>query len=108
MTPLGEFEHLVLLAVLRLDSEASGVGIARELEEQAERQVSRGALYTTLDRLEAKKLVRWKLASGGRDRGGLPCRIYTPTARGLAALRRSHAVLQRMWRGLDDVLKATS
>jgi PadR family transcriptional regulator, regulatory protein PadR len=103
--PLGEFEHLLLLAILRLGPEAYGVTIAHELEEQAKRRVSRGALYTTLDRLEAKGLVRWKIAPGTRDRGGLPRRCYTVSARGLASLRESHQTLHRMWQGLDDILK---
>jgi DNA-binding PadR family transcriptional regulator len=102
---LGEFETLVLLAVLRLGAEAHGVGVARELETQASRRVSRGALYTTLDRLEAKGLLRWKLAAGAADRANLPRRLYAVTPRGVAALRASHRTLQRMWRGLEDVLK---
>ena len=104
-TPLGEFEHLLLLAILRLGADAYGLTIARELEEHAKRRVSRGALYTTLDRLEAKGLVRWKIGPGTRERGGLPRRCYTVSARGIAALRSSQQILQQMWRGLDDVLK---
>src|SRR5262249_4025677 len=105
MLPLGEFEQLVLLAILRLGADAYGVTIARELEANAQRRVSRGALYTTLDRLEGKGLVRWKIPPGTRERGELPRRCYTVSARGIAALRASHQVLQRMWRGLDDILK---
>lgn len=104
-TPLGEFEHLLLLAILRLGTDAYGVTIARELEAHAKRRVSRGALYTTLDRLEAKGLVRWKIDAGTRERGGLPRRCYIVSARGIAALRESHQTLHRMWQGLDDVLK---
>ena len=59
---LGEFEQLLLLTVLRLGSEAYGADIARDLDERAGRSVSRGALYTSLDRLEGKGLVRWKAA----------------------------------------------
>jgi PadR family transcriptional regulator, regulatory protein PadR len=107
-TYLGEFEQLVLLAILRLDAEASGAGIARELEEQAGRQVSRGALYTTLDRLEGKGLLRWTLGPGGEARQALPRRAYAVTARGMAALRTSQRTLQKMWRGLDHILKEKS
>ncbi len=103
---LGEFEQLVLLAILRLGPEAYGVGLARELEIEAGRVVSRGAMYTTLDRLEAKGLVRWKIAPGGEDRGRLPRRTYALTARGLAAIRASQRVLARMSRGLERILKA--
>lgn len=104
-TALGEFEHLLLLAVLRLGAEAYGADIARELETRAGRSVSRGALYTSLDRLEDKGLVRWKVAAGSELRDGLPRRAYTVTHAGMAALRSSRGVLQRMWRGLDGVLK---
>jgi PadR family transcriptional regulator, regulatory protein PadR len=106
---LGEFEQLVLLAVLRLAHEdgsaASGAAIARELEEQAGRRVSRGALYTTLDRLDGKGLLRWKIAAGGPERGALPRRAYAVTPRGMEAVRSSQKILQRMWRGLEQVLK---
>jgi PadR family transcriptional regulator PadR len=103
--PLGEFEQLLLLAILRLGSDAYGVTIAGELEQRAGRRVSRGALYTTLERLETKGLVRWKISAGTRERAGLPRRSYTVSARGLAMLRSSRQVLQRMWSGLDEILK---
>ena len=103
--PLGEFEQLVLLAVLRLDADAHGVGIGRALEAHAGRSVSRGALYTTLDRLEAKGLIRWKVVPGGEERGRLPRRLYTVTAKGLAAVRHAHRALARMSRGLESLLK---
>ena len=105
---LGEFEQLVLLAILRLGADPSGVSIARELETEAGRRVARGALYTTLDRLESKGLLRWKVVPGGDVRGRLPRRSYSVTARGLTAIRASHRVLRRMARGLDDVLKEPS
>jgi len=103
--PLGEFEQLVILAILRLQADAHGVGIGRALEEDAGRSVSRGALYTTLDRLESKGLVRWRLATGGEERARLPRRVYTVTAKGLAAVRSSHRALARMSRGLASILK---
>jgi len=102
---LGEFEHLLLLAVLRLGSAAHGVDIARELEERAGRRVSRGALYTSLDRLETKGLLRWKLVAGTPARDGIARRLYTVTPAGLTALRASREMLRRMWQGLDSVLK---
>jgi PadR family transcriptional regulator, regulatory protein PadR len=102
---LGEFEHLLLLAVLRLGDGAFGPDIARELEQRAGRTVSRGHLYTSLDRLEDKGLLRWKAVAGAAAREGLPRRLYTVTPGGLAALRSARDVLRRMWRGLDGVLK---
>lgn len=103
--PLGEFEQLVLLAVLRLDAEAHGVGIGQALEAHAGRNVSRGALYTTLDRLEVKGLLRWRVVPGGDERARLPRRLYTVTAKGLTAVRQSHRALARMSRGLESILK---
>lgn len=105
---LGEFEQLLLLAILRLQPDAFGTHIARELEERAGRSVSRGALYTSLDRLEDKGLLRWKVASGTEARDGLPRRAYTVTPAGIAALRASRDMLQRMWRGLEGFLKERS
>jgi PadR family transcriptional regulator PadR len=98
---LGEFEHVVLLTVVRLADEASGPGIARELEATAGRSVSRGALYTTLDRLERKGLLHWRVAPGGEAREDVPRRLYAATATGLAALREAREVLQRLWRGVS-------
>lgn len=107
-TYLGEFEHLLLLAVLRLGSEAFGVEIARELDGRAERRVSRGALYTSLDRLEEKGLLKWTLSPGGADRDGLPRRLYSLSPAGLAALRDSRATLHRMWQGIEHLLEEPS
>ena len=105
---LGELEQLILLAVLRLGPDAYGLSIARELEAQAGRRLSRGALYTSLDRLESKGLLRWKLEAGGPERQAMPKRVYTVLPRGIAGLRSSRQVLRRMWRGLDHVLKEQS
>jgi PadR family transcriptional regulator PadR len=105
---LGELEQLILLAILRLGPEAYGLSIARELEAQADRRLSRGALYTSLDRLESKGLVRWRLEAGGPERQALPKRVYAVLPRGVAALRSSQRILRRMWRGLDRVLKEPS
>lgn len=101
---LGEFEQLLLLAILRLGSAAFAPEIARELEARADRRVSRGHLYTSLDRLEEKGLLRWKVMSGTDVRDSLPRRAYTVTPAGVAALRASRDVLQRMWRGLEELL----
>jgi len=105
---LGEFEHLLLLTVLRLGSEAFGVAIARELEARAGRRVSRGALYTSLDRLEDKGLLRWKTAAGTAERGGLPRRLYHLTPSGVTALRESRDLMKRMWRGIEHLLNEPS
>src|SRR5215204_3869433 len=101
LQPIGELEQLILLAILRLGADAYGLSIARELEAQTGRRLSRGALYTSLDRLEAKGYLRWKLEAGGPERQALPKRVYTVLPRGVAALRSSQRILRRMWRGLD-------
>jgi PadR family transcriptional regulator, regulatory protein PadR len=106
--PLGELEQLILLAVLRLGDDAYGLSIARELEAQAGRRLSRGALYTSLDRLEAKGFLRWRLEAGGPERQSLPKRVYTVLPRGVSALRTAQQILRRMWRGLEHVLKEQS
>ena len=102
---LGEFEHLLLLTVLRLGADAYGLHIARELASRAGRRISRGALYSSFDRLEQKGLLRWKEAEGSPLRDHLPRRLYMVTPSGVAALRESREVLRRMWRGIEPLLK---
>ena len=102
---LGEFEHLLLLTVLRLGSSAYGLEIARELETRARRRVSRGALYTSLDRLETKGLLRWRVEEGSPLRDGLPRRLYNVTPSGVMALRDHRELLRRMWRGVEHILR---
>jgi DNA-binding PadR family transcriptional regulator len=102
---LGEFEQQVLLVVVRLGAEAFGPDIGRELEARAGRRVSRGALYTTFDRLEDKGLIRWRTVPGTEARDGLPRRLYTVTAPGLAALRSAREVVRKLWDGIDVRLK---
>jgi DNA-binding PadR family transcriptional regulator len=100
-TFLGDFELTVLLAVLRLDQEAYGAAILREIEQQTGRSVPGGALYITLDRMEAKGLIRSRLGDAGANRGGRPRRYVTVTNRGFAAVRASRAALLNMMDGLD-------
>jgi len=102
---LGEFEQQVLLVILRLGADAFGPEIARELEARAGRRVSRGALYTTFDRLEDKGLIRWRTVPGTEARDGLPRRLYTATAAGTAALRAARDVVRKLWAGIDARLK---
>jgi DNA-binding PadR family transcriptional regulator len=102
---LGEFELQVLLVVIRLQQNAFGPEIARELEVRADRRVSRGALYTTFDRLDDKGLLRWRTVPGTEARDGLPRRLYSATAAGLAAVRVARDVVRNLWDGLDGALK---
>lgn len=104
---LGEFEQMVLLSILQKGDQAYGVEIRRELAESAGRTVTRGAFYTTLDRLESKDLLTWTTKSVKGWRGGHPQRHFTVTRKGIEQLRRSRDAFERLSRGLDDVLAET-
>lgn len=98
---LGEFEHVVLLAVLRLDDHAYGVTVRREIEERTRREVSIGAIYATLDRLEAKGYVRSRAGEPTPERGGRSKRYFRVTARGVSAVNRTHSALRSLTERLD-------
>ena len=103
---LGEFEQMVLLAILQRGEHANALEIRRELEESAKRTVAKGAFYTTLDRLEKKKYLTWTTRMASEGRSGLPQRHFKVTPQGIAELRKSHESLHNLWRGLEDVLAA--
>ena len=98
---LGEFEQLTLLAILRLGDDAYGVTIRAELAARAERPVSPGALYTALQRLEAKGVVTSRMGDPTPQRGGRAKRHVAVTALGMRALRRSLLAYERLLDGLD-------
>lgn len=102
---LGEFEQLVMLAVLRLDADAHAATIRRTIEDGAERRVTRGALYATLDRLTTKGFVDWEVEESTPERGGIPRRRFRVTSEGLVALRRSYNAVRTLSRGLESVLR---
>jgi PadR family transcriptional regulator PadR len=101
---LGEFEQLVLLAVLQRQGEAHAPAISQQLEDGAARKVSRGALYATLERLGDKGLLRWEIGAASSERGGHRKRRFEVTESGVEALREGRATLEGMWRGLDELL----
>ena len=103
---LGEFEQLVLLALLRLGDDAYGVTVHREIAERAGRDVALGALYTTLDRLEKKGLVVSRVGAPTAVRGGRRKKLFALQLAGRRALSRSYQTLQRMTEGLDPALLA--
>jgi DNA-binding PadR family transcriptional regulator len=103
---LGELEQLILLVVLRLGDEAYGNPIGEGLATAAGRRVARGALYTALERLEAKGCLRSTLGDPLPSRGGRARRYFTVTPTGLGALRRSRKVLVNLWAGLESKLGA--
>jgi DNA-binding PadR family transcriptional regulator len=97
---LGEFEQVVLFAVARID-DAYGAGIRDDIERRTGRRVSAGALYTTLDRLEARGLVMSRWGEPTPQRGGKRKRHFRLTAAGRQALARSWHAMRAMARGLD-------
>jgi PadR family transcriptional regulator PadR len=102
---LGEFEQIVLLAVLRLGKNAYGVTIWEEIEKRTGRPVMLGAVYATLDRLTTKRYISSSVGDPTPERGGRAKRFFKITAQGSAALERSRKILDSMWAGLNPVLE---
>ncbi len=89
---LGEFQELVLLAILSLGDEAYGVSIQKAIKDVADRDITRGALHSALSRLEEKKFLASRFGEATQERGGRRKRIYTVTAAGQGALREAQYV----------------
>ena len=104
--PLGDFEQLVLLGVLRLDDRAYGAAIRQEIHARSGRDVSINAVYTTLDRLEQKGLLRSWDGEPTPERGGRRRRFYALRPSGLAALRQAYRAVTGMAEGLEHRLNA--
>ena len=102
---LGEFEQLVMFAVLRLDDDAYGASVRDELKGRAGRDVSPGAIFTTLERLEGRGLVTSRYGEPTPERGGRRKRYYRLSADGRRALARSLDTVKRMARGLEPKLE---
>lgn len=100
---VGEFEHLVLLALARLGDDAYGVTIRDTLAERAGRRASFGAIYSTLRRLEKKGLVQSHIGEPEAVRGGRGKKYVRLTKRGEAAMRQTQAAFVRMAAGVDGV-----
>lgn len=105
---LGEFEKLVMMAVLRLGGEAYGAGIIQELEGRTGRNAAPGAIYVALGRLEKKGMVRSRLGESNPTRGGRPKRYYAVEPEGIEALRRAQAEWKAMSDGLSPILEPES
>jgi PadR family transcriptional regulator PadR len=97
---LGEFEHIVLLALIRLGDRAYGVSVRQEIATCIGRDVSVGAIYATLDRLEAKGYVASSMGEPTAKRGGRPKRFFRVTVKGMSALNRARRALISMSKGL--------
>lgn len=103
---LGEFEQLVLFALLRLDADAYGATIRREIEHRAGRPLAISAVYTTLDRLEHKGIVRSKIGEPTAERGGRRRKYFELTPLGARSVRDAYTAYARMTAGLERRLKA--
>jgi PadR family transcriptional regulator PadR len=100
---LGEFELMILLAVIHLGEEAYGVPISRELEAQRGRDVSVGSVYAALERLESKGLISSSLGDPTPERGGKAKRFFRITKEGLRQVHETRRVLQQLWRRLPEL-----
>lgn len=98
---LGEFEQMVMVAILQLEGDVYGVPIVEEIEGRTGRSVSRSAVYVTLRRLEQKGLVSSRMSDPLPERGGKPRRCVEVEPEGLRALHESRRAMEQMWRGLN-------
>lgn len=101
---LGELEHLLLLAILQCGDDAYTVPIREVLAERSGRRIGRGALHTSLDRLQTKGLVVSRLGEPLAIRGGRARRYFAVTAAGLEAIRTARAAMANLSQGLDSVI----
>ena len=102
---IGDFEQLILLALVRLDADAYGASIRTEIEKRTGRTISAGALYTALDRMEKRGLVVSRLGDPTPERGGKRKRLYTLQPTGERALARVYESLRLMAGGLGARLR---
>ncbi len=100
---LGEFEHIIMLALLRLGDRAYGVTVRQEIELRTKREVSIGAVYATLDRLEKKGYVKSRHSDPTPERGGRSKRFFRVTAQGVTAVNQIQRALSSMTEGLGMI-----
>lgn len=98
---LGEFEYLLIAAAVRLGDDAYGAAIRQEIEDTTKRRCSIGALYTTLDRLEAKGLLKTRMGERTAQRGGRAKRMVQVTAKGIEAATAFYDAVRRVSRGVS-------
>jgi PadR family transcriptional regulator, regulatory protein PadR len=103
--PLGEFEYLMLTAVARLGADAYGLAIRQEIQGATGRACSLGALYTTLDRMEAKGLIKTWMGDSSPQRGGRPKRMVRITSKGEQAASAFYKAVVRLSRGVVWAVK---
>jgi PadR family transcriptional regulator PadR len=102
---IGEFEQLILFAIVRLGADVSTVTIRQQIEARTGRAISPGALYTALDRLETRGFLTSRLGESTPARGGKRKRLYTIESAGARALTRSYEALRKMASGLNAKLQ---
>jgi PadR family transcriptional regulator len=102
---LGAFEQAVLLAIVRLHSEAYGRAILKDVQTRLERNVAAGAVHATLERLERKRLVASRLGPGTPIRAGRARRYYRPLPAGIRALNDARAAVNQIWHGFAFPLR---
>jgi DNA-binding PadR family transcriptional regulator len=98
---LGGFEHMVLLAMVRLGGSAYSVPIVRELEDQTGRSVAPAAVYVTLRRLEKRALLTSSMVPAGEGEGGRPRRVFRVAKGAVLLLRNARRDLDRLWNGVE-------
>lgn len=100
---LGEFELMVLLALIRLGENAYGVPIYQEIERRSGREAALGSVYAALERLEEKGLVTSRLGDSTAVRGGRAKRYFCVTPQGMRNVRQTQRALMNLWRGLPEL-----
>jgi DNA-binding PadR family transcriptional regulator len=100
---LGNFELMLLLALVRLGDDAYGVTIARELEQQTGREVVVASVYATLERLQERGFVASSLGDPTPERGGRAKRYFRITGAGIREIRDARRALMNMWKGLPEL-----
>ncbi|QSE96519.1 PadR family transcriptional regulator [Fulvivirga lutea] len=107
-TYLGEFQEIVLLAVLILQDEAYGTRIQEEIQNEMKRSLSRGALHTALTRLEEKGFLKSEFGGATEERGGRRKRLYTVTNLGKESLNEARALREQLWNKVPNIALNTS
>lgn len=98
---LGEFEELTLLAVCAIKGDVYGVPVQQFVEKQTSRNVTMGAVYSALDRLEDKGYVRSAMGEAAQKRGGKPKRLFEATPAGLKVVKELRRVRERIWQEIE-------
>ena len=100
-SPLGEFEHIVLLTLVRLGDDAYGMSVRASIHELIKRDISIGAIYTTLERLQNKGYVKSRMGEATAKRGGRAKKYFTVTGSGRKALKDVRANLKVLWQDIQ-------